>query len=82
MAGRAAALHGRNKAEAKPKEQQIREETETDLEERIRCRANEIYRQRGGQAGSELDDWLQAEQEIRGSKKPERAAEFPPLEGL
>ena len=35
------------------------------LEERIRRRAHELYVQRGNQSGSELDDWLQAEQEIR-----------------
>ena len=38
---------------------------EIPLEERIRQRAHEIYLERGGQDGSELDDWLQAEQEIR-----------------
>ena len=35
------------------------------LEERIRRRAHELYVQRGNQSGSELDDWLQAEEEIR-----------------
>jgi len=35
------------------------------LEERIRHRAYEIYVKRGNQSGSDLDDWLQAEQEIR-----------------
>ena len=39
------------------------------LEERIRIRAYEIYLQRGGEDGSELDDWLQAEQEILGSER-------------
>ncbi len=40
--------------------------TETlSLEERIRRRAYELYVQRGNQSGSELDDWLQAEEEIR-----------------
>jgi len=34
------------------------------LEERIRCRAYELYVERGNQSGSELDDWLQAEEEI------------------
>jgi len=37
------------------------------LEERIRLRAYEIYQtclKDGGQDGSELDDWLQAEAEI------------------
>jgi Protein of unknown function (DUF2934) len=39
------------------------------LEERIRRRAYELYLQRGNQAGSELENWLQAEEEIRGSQR-------------
>ena len=35
------------------------------LEERIRQRAYELYVQRGNESGSELDDWFQAEEEIR-----------------
>ncbi len=35
------------------------------LVERIQRRAYEIYVQRGNQFGSEFDDWLQAEEEIR-----------------
>jgi len=35
------------------------------LEERIRRRAYELYVQRGKQSGNELDDWHQAEEEIR-----------------
>jgi DUF2934 family protein len=35
------------------------------LEERIRRRAYELYVLRGSQSGSEFDDWLQAEEEIR-----------------
>jgi len=35
------------------------------LEERIRRRAYEIHVRRGSRPGSELDDWLQAEEEIR-----------------
>ena len=35
------------------------------LEERIRRRAYELYVQRGNQSGSEMDDWLQAEEEIQ-----------------
>lgn len=37
------------------------------LEERIRRRAHELYLQRGQQPGSPLQDWLQAEGEIRGA---------------
>lgn len=39
------------------------------LEERIRLRAYELYVERGNQSGSELDDWLQAEEEILGDSE-------------
>ena len=43
--------------------------TETlPLEERIRRRAYELYLQRGNQPGSDLDDWFQAEEEIRSTE--------------
>jgi hypothetical protein len=35
------------------------------LQERTRRRAYEFYLQRGGLPGSQLQDWLQAEAEIR-----------------
>ncbi len=38
------------------------------LEERIRRRAYELYVLRGNESGSELDDWLQAESEIRSAE--------------
>ena len=41
------------------------------LEEQIRMRAYEIYLQRGGQDGSDWDDWLQAETEIMQSRERE-----------
>jgi hypothetical protein len=34
-------------------------------EEQIRCRAYEIYLERGEEPGRDLDDWLQAERELR-----------------
>jgi Protein of unknown function (DUF2934) len=39
------------------------------LEERIRRRAYELYVGRGNQSGSELGDWLQAEEELRRAKE-------------
>ena len=39
------------------------------LEERIRSRAYELYIHRGSESGSETDDWLQAEEEIRGAEE-------------
>jgi hypothetical protein len=41
------------------------------LEEQIRQRAHQIYLQRGGQDGSALGDWLQAEAEIRHAEEEE-----------
>jgi hypothetical protein len=35
------------------------------IEERVRQRAYELYVERGNESGSELDDWLQAEEEVR-----------------
>lgn len=40
------------------------------LEEQIRRRAHDIYLQRGGQDGSDWDDWLQAEQELINEQNP------------
>jgi hypothetical protein len=34
------------------------------VEEQIRVRAYELYVQRGSASGSELEDWLQAEEEV------------------
>lgn len=48
----------RVEAVADPKEQ-------FPLEERVRMRAHELYVVRGNESGSEMDDWLQAEDEIR-----------------
>ena len=36
------------------------------LDEQIRIRAYEIYRQRAGGIGDDINDWLQAESECRG----------------
>ena len=47
-------------------------ESHLELEETIRRRAHELYWQRGGDAGSDLEDWLRAEREVLGGD-PERA---------
>jgi len=41
--------------------------TKLRVEERIRRRAYELYVLRGSRSGSELDDWLEAEEEIHRS---------------
>ncbi len=44
----------------------IQESTRREAtDEEIRTRAYEIYLARGGALGFELDDWLQAERELR-----------------
>ncbi len=48
--------------------------TPVELEDAIRRRAYEIYEQRGRTDGLELDDWAQAEAEIRGSTEMPKAA--------
>ncbi|MGE5056165.1 MAG: DUF2934 domain-containing protein [Acidobacteriota bacterium] len=39
-----------------------------NIEEEIRRRAYELFEARGGEDGHEFEDWLRAEEEIRGSK--------------
>jgi hypothetical protein len=62
-------MASRARAPQKPQQQQEKERAALPLEEQIRQRAHEIYLQRGGEDGSELDDWLQAEQEILGPEQ-------------
>ena len=38
------------------------------LEDRIRQRAYKLHQARGGAPGKDLDDWLQAEREIKAEK--------------
>ena len=38
------------------------------IEQRIRQRAYELYEQRGRTDGHDLDDWLRAEREIKGTQ--------------
>ena len=39
------------------------------LEERVKMRAYELYVLRGNESGSEMDDWQQAEDEIRDAEE-------------
>jgi hypothetical protein len=61
MAGRAPVVPKKNKAAALP------------MEEQILQRAHEIYLERGGQDGSDMDDWLQAEAELRERREIEES---------
>lgn len=49
-------------------------EVRNELQEQIRLRAYELYEQRGGENGRELDDWLQAEAEVTQSMAKAKAA--------
>ena len=40
----------------------------SNIEEEIRARAYELFQARGGVEGHDVEDWLRAEEEIRGSK--------------
>jgi hypothetical protein len=44
------------------------------IEQQIRQHAYELYEQRGRTDGHELDDWLQAESEIKGTHENSAAA--------
>jgi hypothetical protein len=48
--------------------------TTTDMEDKIRQRAYELYERRGRGDGSELEDWVQAEAEVLGSREAAKAA--------
>jgi len=73
MAGRAPVVPSKNRAAAVPMEEQIRQQEAAAFEEQVRKRAYAIYLERGGQDGSEMDDWLQAEKEIRQLQGKEEA---------
>ena len=45
-----------------------------NLEEEIRCRAYQIYEERGREDGHDLEDWLRAEAEITGTATRTAAA--------
>lgn len=44
------------------------------IDQQIRQRAHELYEQRGRTDGHELDDWLQAEREVKGTQANAAAA--------
>jgi hypothetical protein len=47
----------------------------SSLEERIQLRAYELYLQRANQPGSELNDWLQAKEEVLWAERDARIDE-------
>jgi hypothetical protein len=49
-------------------------QTAPELEQEIRCRAYELYEERGRTDGHDMQDWLEAESEITSSKPKAVAA--------
>jgi hypothetical protein len=42
--------------------------TREDVEEQVRLRAYQLYEERGRENGHEVEDWLRAEEEIKGNR--------------
>lgn len=55
--------------ESRPHAKQVGGSLALPLEEQVRLRAHELYVERGNQSGSEIDDWLQAEEEISAAQE-------------
>lgn len=49
--------------------------TQFPLEERVRIRAHELYVLGDKASGSEMDDWLQAEEEVRAAEEQRASRE-------
>jgi hypothetical protein len=47
------------------------------IEEQIRQRAYELYVEHGDEGGSELDDWLQAEEEVQAAFEQKKSQRTP-----
>ena len=52
-------------AREKKAQKKTAELDEARLRESIACKAHELYEQRGGSSGRDLDDWLEAERLVR-----------------
>jgi hypothetical protein len=55
-----------------PPQEEIAATTNLTIEQAIRFRAFELYQQRGMQDGRALEDWLQAEEEVKASTVREK----------
>jgi Protein of unknown function (DUF2934) len=64
MGSKAKTVASTDRTQLKKAAQQKEELLDATREQEIRNRAYEIYLQRGGQPGDEVDDWLQAEREL------------------
>lgn len=59
-------MRRRSTSDANPSDKQ---QQTPDLNEQIRRRAYDLYEQRGRTDGYDVEDWLQAEAELRGKSK-------------
>ncbi|HEX6058894.1 MAG TPA: DUF2934 domain-containing protein [Gemmatimonadaceae bacterium] len=66
--GRSSSAAGSGDGAAESRE---RERADADSDEEVRRRAYELYVSRGGGPGSEVDDWLAAEREVRTARQAE-----------
>jgi Protein of unknown function (DUF2934) len=57
------------KTTSRPVSSAPEKQVSAELEEQIRCRAYELYEQRGSADGYELEDWLQAEADVSDCKR-------------
>ena len=55
----------RQKGDRKKENRVVPEGLESSVQSRIARRAYELYLERGGMSGREIDDWIQAEREIQ-----------------
>jgi hypothetical protein len=55
--------------ETRPLVKRAGESAAIPLEEQVRLRAHQLYVERGNESGSELDDWLQAEEELSAAQE-------------
>jgi hypothetical protein len=60
---------GGDSVETKPRVRHPGGSAELPLEERVRLRAHQLYIERGNESGSEMDDWLQAEEELSAAQE-------------
>jgi hypothetical protein len=46
------------------------EPIDADLQEQVRARAYQLFEERGGEHGHDVEDWLQAEAEFLSKRQP------------
>lgn len=70
MASKTTTISGTEPTQPEAEGERTEELSHSTCDQNIRNRAYDIYLQRGGQPGYELEDWLQAEREPSASALP------------